>query len=143
MKRYLITGLLMIIPLYGVSKATEELVKSMVPYGEVSQKNGQDYLVRTKAGTKVSVEFDRTGVMDEASGYNLGMGDIFEPGNGLMALDSIAKGLKSKGHQVRGDWRLEKDSKLGWVYEIAGTRMEEPAYFIVNARNSQLIKAEE
>lgn len=143
MKRYLITALLMIVPLYGISKATEEIVKSMVPHGKVSQKIGQDYLVKTKAGTKVSIEFDRTGNMDEASGISLGTGDIFEPGNGLMALESIAKGLMSKGHEVRGNWRLEKDSTLGWVYELAGTRMDEPAYFVVNARNSKLIKTEE
>lgn len=143
MKRYFITALLMIVPLYGVSKATEEIVKSMVPYGEVSQKIGKDYLVRTKAGTKVLVEFDRTGNMDEASGLNLGKGDTFEPGNGLLTLDSIAQGLKNKGHEVRGDWRLEKDSILGWVYELAGTHLEEPAYFVVDAKSSQLIKTED
>jgi hypothetical protein len=29
MKRYLVAGFLMIVPLYGISKATAELVKSM------------------------------------------------------------------------------------------------------------------
>ena len=35
MKRYLITGFLMIVPLYGISRATAELVKSMGPRREV------------------------------------------------------------------------------------------------------------
>jgi hypothetical protein len=34
MKRYLVTGFLMIVPLYGISKATAELVKSMGPRNE-------------------------------------------------------------------------------------------------------------
>lgn len=34
MKRYLITGFLMIVPLFGISMATAELVKSMGPRNE-------------------------------------------------------------------------------------------------------------
>lgn len=35
MKRYLIAGFLMIVPLYGISRATAELVMSMTPRTEV------------------------------------------------------------------------------------------------------------
>jgi hypothetical protein len=144
-KRYLTISLFMLVPVFGISKATEELVKSMVPHGEISQKRGQDYFVKTRSGTKVTVEFDRTGIFDEASGLNLGKGDIFEPGNGLMALETVAKSLeaKKKATKIVGEWKLEKDSKLGWVYQLTGLRDEESLQYFVNARNSQLISAEE
>ncbi len=143
MNRCLTVCLFMIIPIYGISKATEELVKGMVPHGEVSQKIGQDFFVKTRAGTKVMIEFDKAGILDEASGLNVGKGDIFEPGNGLMALESIAKSLENKGHHIQGEWKLEKDSKLGWVYELSGLKEEENIYYYVNAQNAQLISAGE
>lgn len=139
MNRGLIISLLMIIPIYGISKATEEIVKGMVPHGNISQKIGKDYFVKTRAGTKVTVEFDRAGNFDEASGFNLGKGDIFEPGNGLMALDSVAKTLVAEGHHPMGIWKLEKDSKFGWVYELSGLKNEEDINYVVNAQNSQII----
>lgn len=142
-KRYLTISLFMIIPMYGISKATEELVKGMVPHGEISQKLGQDYTVKTKAGSKITVEFDRTGLFDEASGFNLGKGDVFEPGNGLMALDTVAKSIENKENRILGEWKLEKDSKLGWIYHISGLRNDENLKYFVNARTSQLISAEE
>lgn len=142
-KRYFTISLFMIIPMYGISKATEEIVKSMVPHGEISQKLGQDYSVKTKAGTKVTVEFDRTGIFDEASGLNLGKGDIFEPGNGLMALETVAKSLAKNGGRLLGEWKLENDSKLGWIYQISGVRDDGNLNYFINARNSQLISAEE
>jgi len=143
MKRCLTISLFMIIPIFAISKATEELVKGMVPHGEIGQKIGQDYLVKTNAGTKVTVEFDYTGLFDEASGLNLGKGDIFEPGNGLMALESVAKSLQNQGHHILGEWRLEKDSKQGWIYQISGLQDEENRNFFINARSSQLISSEE
>jgi hypothetical protein len=143
MKRCLTIAALMIIPIFALSKATEELVKSMVPHGQISQKIGQDFFVKTKAGTKVTIEFDRTGILDEASGLNLGKGDIFEPGNGLLALESVAKALQHKGHHILGEWRLEKDSKQGWVYELAGLKEEETVNYIVNAKSSKLIGIED
>lgn len=142
MKRCLTISLLMIIPIFAISKATEEIVKSMVPHGNISQKLGKDYFVKTKAGTKVTIEFDRAGILDEASGLNLGKGDIFEPGNGLMALDSVAKSLALKGRYLMGEWKLENDSKHGWIYEFSGLQDEENKNFVVNARNSQLITEE-
>lgn len=143
MNRYLTVSLFMIIPVFGISKATEELVKSMVPHGEISRKIGKDYFVKTKAGTKVTVEFDHAGTFDEASGLNLGKGDIFEPGNGLVALDSVAKDLQRQGHHIFGEWRLEKDSKLGWIYQLSGLRDEENINYYVNAKSSQLITTDD
>ena len=142
-KRSLAISLFMIIPVFGMSKATEELVKSMVPHGEIGQKIGQDYFIKTKAGTKVTVEFDQTGIFDEASGLNLGKGDIFEPGNKLIALETVALTVAGKGSRLTGEWKLEKDSRLGWVYHITGLRDEENLQYLVNAHNSQLISVEE
>jgi hypothetical protein len=142
MKRCLTICLFMIIPLFAISKATEEIVQSMVPHGKISQKIGQDYFVKTKAGTKVTVEFDRAGILDEASGLNLGKGDTFEPGGGLLALETVAKSLELKGHHILGVWRLENDSKFGWIYELSGLSEEEDISFVVNAKNSQLISTD-
>lgn len=143
MNQYFAICLFMIIPLYGISKATEEIVAGMVPHGKISQKIGPDYFVKTKAGTKVTVEFDRAGILDEASGLNLGKGDVFEPGNGLMALETIAKSLQTKGHYVIGEWKLEKDSKLGWIYEISSLKDEENMTSLINAKDSTLITSQE
>ena len=142
MKRSLFISRLMLLPIFAISKATEELVTSMVPHGVITQKIGKDFLVRTKAGTKVTIEFDRAGIFDEASGLNLGKGDIFEPGNGLLALETVAKSLELKGHHIIGEWRLEKDSKLGWVYDLSGLRDEADVNYVVDARNSQLITSD-
>ena len=143
MKRYLLVTLVMIAPLYGLSKATEELVKSMVPHGEVTQGFAKEYTVKTPAGTKITVEFDRAGKFDEASGLNLGKGDVFEPGDGLLTLGSVAKKLNEKGHFIVGEWRIEKDSKLGWIYELSGLQDEENINYVVDARTAQLISSEE
>jgi hypothetical protein len=143
MKRYLYSLLLLLIPLFALCKATEELVKSMVPHGQISRKIGQDYHVKTVAGTKITLEFDQSGNLDEASGLNLGKGDVFEPGQGLMALDSVAKTLQIKGHQISGEWKLEKDDKLGWVYELTGLHSQEGLGYLVNAKNSELLRLNE
>lgn len=143
MKRYLLVTLVMIAPLYGLSKATEELVKSMVPHGEVSKSFAKEFTVKTPAGTKITVEFDRAGKFDEASGLNLGKGDVFEPGDGLLTLGTVAKKLNEKGHFIVGEWRIEKDSKLGWIYELSGLQNEENINYVVDARTAQLISAEE
>lgn len=143
MKRYFVVALVMIAPLYGLSKATEELVKSMVPYGEVSKGFAKEFIVKTQAGTKITVEFNRAGEFDEASGLNLGKGDIFEPGNGLLTLGTVAKNLADKGHFIVGEWRFEKDSKLGWIYELSGLKNEDNINYVVNARNAQVISTEE
>lgn len=143
MNRFLMITFLLIIPLYGLSKATEELVKSMVPRGEVAVKRGNDYAVRTQAGTKIMVEFNRGGELDEASGLNSDTGDIFEPGNGLITLSSAAQVAEREGHKIKGEWRLENDPTLGWIYELEGRYGEESLEYVVNARTAQLIKTDD
>jgi uncharacterized membrane protein YkoI len=143
MKRYLVVAALMIVPLYGLSRATEEIVKSMVPHGEISRKIGKDYSVKTQSGTKVMIEFDHAGNLDEASGLNLGTGDIFEPGNGLITLGSAAQLLKGAGHNVKGEWRLEHDPKYKWIYELESLTNDEKNDFLVDAKSGKLIKTVE
>lgn len=143
MNRGLVVFFLLVVPLYGLSKATEELVKSMVPGGKVSTHIGSDYSIRTEAGTKVTVEFSRKGELDEASGLNLGSGDIFEPGDGLISLGSAAQVVEKQGHKVKGEWRLERDSEMGWIYELEGSHEHENMDYVVDAKRAQLIKAEE
>ncbi len=143
MNRSVMVFFLLLVPLYSLSKATEELVKSMVPGGKVSTHIGSDFSVRTQAGTKVVVEFSRQGDLDEASGLNLGSGDIFEPGNGLISLGSAAQVVHKRGHKVKGQWRLERDNKLDWIYELEGSNDGDDLDYLVDARKAQLIKAEE
>jgi len=139
-RRYLTVIFLMIIPLFGMSKATEELVKSMVPHGQISRKIGKDYQIKTRAGTRMILEFDQSGNLDEASGLNLGKGDTFEPGNGILALDTVAKALQIKGHHISGEWKLENDPKLGWIYELNGPHSQEDLSYLVNAKTSELLR---
>lgn len=143
MNRSMVVLFLLIVPLYGLSKATEELVKSMVPGGKVSTHIGSDFSVRTEAGTKVTVEFNRKGELDEASGLNLGSGDIFEPGHGLITLGSAAQLVEKLGHKVRGEWRLERDTEIGWFYELEGSHAQETRDYIVDAKKAQLIQESE
>lgn len=143
MKRYLYSLILLVIPLFALCKATEELVQSMVPRGQISRKIGKDYHVKTLAGTKITLEFDQSGNLDEASGLNLGKGDVFEPGLGLLAIDSVAKTLQLKGHTISGEWKLEKDAKLGWVYELTGLHSQESLGYLVDAKNSELLRLNE
>jgi hypothetical protein len=143
MNRSLVVFFLMVVPLYGLSKATEELVKSMVPGGKVSTHIGSDFSVRTLAGTKVIIEFSRKGIFDEASGLNLGSGDIFEPGNGLISLGSAAQSVEKQGHKVKGKWRLENDHDLGWIYELENSPDRETMEYVVDAKSAQLINVEE
>lgn len=143
MNRSLVVFFLLIVPLYGLSKATEELVKSMIPGGKVSKNTGSDFSIRTEAGTKVIVEFSRKGDLDEASGLNLGRGDIFEPGDGLISLGSAAQIVEKHGHKVKGEWRLERDTELGWIYELGGSHDSENINYLVDAKKAQLIKTQE
>ena len=140
MGRYIVILVLVLIPLFGIGKATEEIVKGMVPHGVVAQKTGDDYVVKTKSGTKVMIEFDRSGKLDEASGLNLDRGDIFEPGDGLMTLGSVAQMIKKMTPFTPSLWKLEKDSQIGWFYELTSVTEDEPVSFLINAKTAKLIK---
>jgi hypothetical protein len=103
----------------GASETPYKQCSTMVPQGKVIHQASREFTVKTRAGTKIKVEFERNGNFQEASGLNLHAGDEFEPGQGLMSLGSIAKSLTEKGHKVKGDWNLERDSTHGWIYELA------------------------
>jgi hypothetical protein len=138
MKKYAVLSFLILVPFYGLCKATEELVRSMIPGGSVRQEMSTDFTVRTIAGTKVMVEFDQQGSLDEASGLNLGSGDIFEPGEGLLSLETTARKLTEQGHKVRGLWRLEKDLHARWYYELQVRSELEDTFLQVDARSAKV-----
>lgn len=142
MKLYLIL-ILMILPLFAIGKATEELVKSMVPQGKIISMKKNDFIVKTPAGTQIELEFERDGSLDEASGENLTKGDLLEPGQGLINLGSAVQTVELQGHKVAGEWSLEKDSKLGWIYEFEGVRGNQEMEYTVDAKKGQLLKMEE
>lgn len=124
----------------GNIEPVETTALSMVPRGILIAKIAREYFVKTKAGTKIKVEFGHNGKFEEASGMNLNHGDEFEPGMGLISLGTAARAVVNIGYPVRGDWNLEKDSTHGWVYEMSGENDEEEDIFhLVNATSGQFI----
>jgi hypothetical protein len=99
-------------------EASEEVVRSMVPKGKILEKLIRTYTVKTRAGSKVEIRLQRDGKFWSALGRNLNQGDEFEPGDGLISLGTAAQALEVLGKTPKGAWVLEKDEKLGWIYEI-------------------------
>lgn len=117
----------------------DSIALSMIPHGKIIDKLFREYTVKTKAGTKIKLEFERDGKFQEAFGLNLNHGDDFEPGQNLKSLSSVAQAISKLGHQVRGPWKLEKDSQLGWVYELSGESNGAPLSFLVEASTGKLV----
>lgn len=115
------------------SMVHEDTAKSMVPHGKLVEHLGRDYTIKTWAGTKVEIGFDREGNFKHASGRNLNKGDELEPGDGLISLSSIAKNIQPQGLKTEGFWSLEHDQKMGWIYELN-------AEHIVCAKTGKIIK---
>jgi hypothetical protein len=120
-------------------EAVEKTALSMIPKGKLIARIAREYIIKTEAGTKIKLEFERNGKFEEASGLNLNRGDEFEPGMGLISLGTAARSLAGTGHDVKGDWNLEKDSTHGWVYEMAGETEGEVIFHLVNATSGQFI----
>jgi hypothetical protein len=116
MKR-LSLGLLLITLSFGTSAATD-IALSMVPRGRLVETIGRDFIIKTRAGTKIGIEFSRDGKFKEAKGVNLNQGDELEPGDGLLSLGSVAQILQKAGLRPQGFWMLENDKKMGWIYEF-------------------------
>lgn len=119
----------------------EDKALTMVPKGQIFQNNFREVVVRTTTGTKIKLEFDRNGTLQEASGLNLNRGDEFEPGIGLITLSTAAHKVVKSGHKVRGDWNLEKDFQWGWVYELIEEEHDRKIFHIVNAKTGKLLKS--
>lgn len=117
----MILGFLLLITFSFKGFAAVETASSMVPHGKIDENMGRDFMVMTKAGTRVGIEFSRGGKFQEAWGKNLGKGDELEPGESLISLSTAAQALEKKGIKARGYWLLEQDKKLGWIYEFSGT----------------------
>jgi hypothetical protein len=126
--------LMLVMPLTS-SAATPETAISMVPHGKLVDQTGRDFVIKTKAGTKIGIEFKRSGLFEEAKGLNLNKGDELEPGEGLLSLSSAAQKLVKKGIKPQGYWMLDKDETHGWVYEFENT--------IINAKTGEIINGSE
>jgi hypothetical protein len=114
---------------------------SMVPKGEFMERGLREITVKTQAGTKIKIDFLRQGQFKKASGLNLNRGDEFEPGQGLLSLGSVAQSLALRGHQVRGEWNLEKDQQDEWLYELVEEAVGEKTYHFIHARNGKLMES--
>lgn len=123
--------LLLASPVYA---SQTSLALSMVPKGKLVEQVGRDFVIKTEAGTKIQIEFKRSGRFEEAKGMNLNKGDELEPGEGLISLSSAARVLAKKGIPLQGTWHLDQDEKLGWVYEMENT--------LVDARSGKIIDGE-
>ncbi|MFP5384674.1 MAG: hypothetical protein ACLGHN_01250 [Bacteriovoracia bacterium] len=100
------------------ARGAVDVAKSMVPRGKIIEELGRDFIVRTEGGTNVKIEFSLDGKFQEASGKNLNQGDELEPGDGLISLSTAAQALQKTGVKPQGYWLLEKDPKMGWIYEV-------------------------
>ena len=107
-----------IISISAHAAVSETVALSMVPRGKMDLQQGRDFTIKSLAGTKIKIEFRRTGTFEEASGDNLNKGDELEPGEGMISLSSAAKKLQESGIKPEGHWSLEKDPKYGWIYEV-------------------------
>lgn len=114
---------------------------AMVPKGKVLDQSFREVTVKTESGTKVKLEFERQGKLQEASGLNLNRGDEFEPGSGLISLSTAAQSASKSGHQVKGGWNLEKDPQYGWVYELAEEETDRKLIHLVNAKNGKVVRS--
>lgn len=115
----------------------EEAALSMVPRSHVVEKRPTEYVVKSAAGTKIRIEFHRSGKLQEASGHNLNKGDEFEPGLGLLSLSSAARKVMDEKLRFLGHWSLEKDPKSGWFYEFHVERDSEPEYVHIHAKTGR------
>lgn len=131
----LITGILVMLFSHAAFSITPDVALSMIPRGRLIEQSGRDFMVKTTAGTKIGVEFHRSGKFEEAKGHNLNRGDELEPGDGLISLSTAAQSLVSKGIVPKGQWVLDQDEKLGWVYEFENT--------IVDARTGKIVSGYE
>jgi len=127
----LITWIVVMFLSHSAFSVTPDLALSMVPRGKLMDQSGRDFVIKTGAGTKIGIEFERNGKFQEAKGNNLNRGDELEPGEGLISLSTAAQSLAKKGIVPQGHWVLDKDPKHGWVYEFENT--------LINARNGEVI----
>jgi hypothetical protein len=116
---------------------------SMIPKGRLVEQIGRDFIIKTDAGTKIYVEFKRSGKFEEAKGNNLNKGDDLEPGEGLISLSSAAHALVKKGVTPQGTWHLDNDEKYGWVYEMENTLIDAKTGKIISEILNLTAKKEE
>lgn len=104
---------------FGITFADDyRFVNQMIPRGKIIHRFGNDFNLRTPSGTKVLIQCSDNLSLKQALGQNLGKGDIFEPGNGLLSLDGVARILEQRGFKVRGFWKIERDRNEKWIYRI-------------------------
>jgi hypothetical protein len=132
-----ITWIVVMLFSHAAFSLTPDLAISMVPRGKLENQTGRDFVIKTVAGTKIGIEFERNGKFEEANGNNLNKGDELEPGDGLISLSSAAQTLVTKGISPQGHWVLDKDDKLGWVYEFENTLVDARTGKVINELSLQ------
>lgn len=131
------------VPAYAkkISEAQlKESLTKLVPESKVVKQDGDEYEVVTPKNTIVEVEFKRDGSVDEASGDAALAGDVFVPGNGMIALSDAVEALKKSGKSASGDWSYKKSFKNGWVYEFEGLENGKEMEYQISAKDGSLVK---
>lgn len=118
----------------------KESLTKLVPESKVVKKDGDEYEVMTPKNTVVEVEFNRDGSVDEASGDSAMGGDVFVPGNGMIALGAAVESLKKSGKTGTGDWEYKKSFRNGWVYEFEGRENDKDMEYQISAKDGSLVK---
>ncbi len=135
----IIIMLILCTKVWAFEEVNDQISLSMVPRGKIVEKERRYYKIKTRSGTRISVELYRNGNLEEASGRNLNGGDDFEPGQGLISLSTAAKFAIIPGTQLNGRWILDEDKKLGWIYEFYGEQKGTDLEILVNARTGKMI----
>jgi uncharacterized membrane protein YkoI len=143
MKLYLSAMALLLLQTALAGMDLQELAQSMVPKGRVIDHERRDFIIKTPAGSKITVEFDRAKNFKEASGKNLNKGDEFQPGKGLISLSTAAGKASAEGKRLGRSWNLEQDQELGWIYEIESEREGMKIDLLINAVSGEIIRSEE
>lgn len=120
----------------------EKEALKLVPNGTVEMREGNEVKVKTAEGTRVEIEFNRDGTLDEASG-DMAKKDIFVPGNGLISLKDAVAALEKAGKTPSGDWSLDKDMMRDWEYEFEGVENGREFEYRINAKTGQLVKSKQ
>lgn len=122
----------------------KDKVVNYVSGAKVVEAHGDEYALQTPKGTKVEVELNRDGSIDEASGKAAVSGDVFTPsaieGKEMISLEKATESLKRSGKMPTGEWQFEKSWRHGYVYEFEGKEDGKDHEYSVRATDGKIVR---
>lgn len=117
------------------------MATKFVSGGKIVEEDGDEFAVQTSKGTKVELELQKDGKIEEASGEKAMAGDVFTPTEGnLISLEKAADSLKKSGKMPTGEWSFEETNRHGWVYEFEGKEDNKNFDYSVSAKDGKIIR---